>query len=91
MARRSKDLSLAEQSLEACRREGLARLLVGGGVACNGRLREVLAERAAERGLEVRFPSPAYCTDNAVMIAGLGTELLRAGRSAAWDVDALAR
>ncbi len=83
--------ALATQSLEACRREGLERLLVGGGVACNRRLREVLAERGAAAGVRATFPSPAYCTDNAVMIAGLGTELWRAGRCAPWEVDALAR
>lgn len=83
--------SLATQSLNACEQLDLPRLLVGGGVACNTRLREVLAERGGERGVEVQFPTPAYCTDNAVMIAGLGTELLRAGRTAGWDLDALPR
>ena len=83
--------ALVTQSLGACRQEGLERILVGGGVACNRRLREALAERAGAQGIEATFPSPAYCTDNAVMIAGLGTELLRAGRTAGWDLDALAR
>jgi N6-L-threonylcarbamoyladenine synthase len=49
-------------------------------------------QRAAE-GLGVRavFPSPAYCSDNAAMIAGLGYRLWRAGRTAALDLDASAR
>ncbi len=83
--------ALATQSLQACRQERLPRLLVGGGVACNRRLRESLTERGAQRGVTVTFPSPAYCTDNAVMIAGLGTELLRAGRTAGFDLDAASR
>jgi N6-L-threonylcarbamoyladenine synthase len=83
--------ALVSQSLAACRQEGLERLLVGGGVACNRRLREVMAERTGAEGIEATFPSPAYCTDNAVMIAGLGTELLRAGEVAGWDLDAMAR
>ena len=82
---------LVEQTLQACRQEGLERVLVGGGVACNGRLRRELGERAAAAGIEASFPSPAYCTDNAVMIAGLGFELLRAGRVAGLELDALAR
>lgn len=83
--------ALATQTIEACKQEGLGRILVGGGVACNRRLREELTRRASELDLEATFPSPAYCTDNAVMIAGLGTELLRAGRVAGWELDALAR
>lgn len=83
--------ALVTQCLEACRREGLSRVLVGGGVACNGHLRSELARRASAEGIESSFPSPAYCTDNAVMIAGLGAELLRAGRTAGWELDALAR
>ena len=83
--------ALVTQSLKACRQEGLSRILVGGGVACNARLREELGRRATGEGIVASFPSPAYCTDNAVMIAGLGTEHLRAGRLADWDLDALAR
>lgn len=82
---------LAEQALRACAREELGTVLVAGGVACNRRLRTVLAERARERGLEARFPSPAYCTDNAAMIAGLGWHELRAGHALAWNADASAR
>lgn len=83
--------ALARETLKACEQERLSEVLVAGGVACNGRLREVLSSRARERGIRVTFPSPAYCTDNAVMIAGLGCELLRAGRKAGFEVDALAR
>ncbi len=83
--------SLATQCLRACSEEALPRLLVGGGVACNQRLRDVLRERASQSGIAVTFPSPANCTDNAVMIGALGWELLRAGKTASWDLDALPR
>jgi N6-L-threonylcarbamoyladenine synthase len=83
--------ALVGPTLAACEREGLERLLVGGGVACNRRLREEMTRRAAERGVRAVFPTPAYCTDNAVMIAGLGWEHLRAGEVAGLDLDALAR
>jgi tRNA A37 threonylcarbamoyltransferase TsaD len=46
---------------------------------------------AAELGLRAVFPSPSYCSDNAAMIAGQGWHLLRAGRLAALDLDAIAR
>lgn len=83
--------TLAKQTLRAARELDLPRVVVGGGVACNRRLREVLTARAAKDGVRVHFPSPAYCTDNAVMIAGLGHELLAAGRTLDWSADALAR
>jgi N6-L-threonylcarbamoyladenine synthase len=83
--------SLVDNTLRAAEREGLETVLVAGGVACNRRLRLEMERRAAEGGRRVVFPSPAYCTDNAVMIAGLGWHLMRAGRRAAWDLDASPR
>ena len=62
-----------------------------GGVACNLRLREVMAAAAERAGLRCLFPSPAYCTDNAVMIAGLGQHLLAADRLSDLYADASAR
>lgn len=83
--------ALVEPTLRAAQQHGLPRILVSGGVACNRRLRSAMKERAAAAGLEVLFPSPALCTDNAVMIAGLGYELWRAGRLAGWELDASPR
>jgi len=83
--------TLVENTLRAARAEGLDTVLVAGGVACNQRLREAFAEHGARDGLRAIFPSPAYCTDNAVMIAGLGWHLLEAGRTADWNVDASPR
>jgi N6-L-threonylcarbamoyladenine synthase len=83
--------SLVAECLRTARREGLTRILVAGGVACNRRLRRDLAQRAAAEGLEAIFPSPAYCTDNAAMIAGLGFQALRAGRIETLALDAAPR
>lgn len=83
--------SLVGPSLAAARELGLQRVLVVGGVACNARLRERMGEAAREAGLESWFPSPAYCTDNAAMIAGLGWQHLRAGRRADLSCDASPR
>jgi N6-L-threonylcarbamoyladenine synthase len=83
--------SLVEPTVAAALEAGLERVLVTGGVACNARLREKMSEAATRAGLECVFPSPAYCTDNAAMVAGLGYHHLRAGRIAPLDADASAR
>ncbi len=83
--------SLVEPTLEAVRQLGLWRVLVVGGVACNRRLRERMATAAAAAGIEAWFPSPAYCTAHAAMVAGLGWHHLRAGRIATLEVDASPR
>ncbi len=63
---------LVDKSLLACRQHGIDRLLVAGGVAANSRLRELLTAAGADAGIEVRFPAPHLCTDNAAMVAAAG-------------------
>jgi N6-L-threonylcarbamoyladenine synthase len=63
---------LVTKSLEATRRYRLKRLIVVGGVAASLRLREEFLRRAKERAIEVLFPPPMLCTDNAAMIAAAG-------------------
>jgi len=60
-------------------------LVVAGGVAANGALRDRLAELAAESGLPFIAPPAALCTDNAAMIAWAGLERLRLGQSDGLD------
>ena len=71
---------LTEKALAACRDLGVPRLLLGGGVAANARVRELAAERAAAQGVELRVPPLSLCTDNGAMIASLGAQLVMAGR-----------
>ncbi|GAA5147538.1 tRNA (adenosine(37)-N6)-threonylcarbamoyltransferase complex transferase subunit TsaD [Microbacterium pseudoresistens] len=72
---------LVTKALNACADLGVPRLLLGGGVIANRRLREVALERAAEAGVTVRIPPLSLCTDNGAMIAGLAAELIAAGRA----------
>jgi len=83
--------SLVAPTVQTALDLGLETVLVVGGVACNARLRERMAAACAEVGLTCHFPSPAYCTDNAAMIAGLGWHLLEADRTAGLDQDASPR
>ena len=63
-------------------------LIVAGGVACNGALRDAARKSADELGVPVYFPSPHLSTDNAAMIAAAGTVKLEAGERAGWDLNA---
>jgi N6-L-threonylcarbamoyladenine synthase len=72
---------LTAKALDACRELGVPRLLLGGGVVANARLRAVAQERAAAAGVELRIPPFALCTDNGAMIAALGARLIAAGHA----------
>jgi N6-L-threonylcarbamoyladenine synthase len=63
-------------------------LIVGGGVACNGALRDASRQAAERLGVPIYFPSPHLSTDNAAMIAAAGTVKLQAGERAGWDLNA---
>lgn len=73
---------LLSKSIMACRREGIDRLLIGGGVAANSRLRAVAAERCAAARIRLAIPRPELCTDNGAMVATLGSLALSRGRLA---------
>src|SRR5260370_1835441 len=62
-------------------------LIVAGGVACNGALRDAAREAAAKLGAPVYFPSLHLSTDNAAMIAAAGTVKLQAGGPAGLDLN----
>jgi N6-L-threonylcarbamoyladenine synthase len=63
-------------------------LVVAGGVACNGSLREACERMARQLGIPVYFPSRHLSTDNAAMIAAAGTVKLLAGERAGLDLNA---
>lgn len=73
---------LVSRTLRACSRTGIRRVIVGGGVAANRRLRVRMAEEATAKKLKVVFPPPKLCVDNGAMIAGQAFDLLKRGRTA---------
>ena len=72
---------LLTKAVAACVDHGIPRLLLGGGVVANARVRELAAERCAAAGIELRIPPLSLCTDNGAMIAALGSRLITSGRA----------
>jgi N6-L-threonylcarbamoyladenine synthase len=64
--------TLAIKCQRAVEQTGLSRLIVAGGVGANRRLRARLAQAAERHGIDLYFPRPEFCTDNAAMIAYAG-------------------
>jgi N6-L-threonylcarbamoyladenine synthase len=61
--------SLVEKTEQALAATRAPRLVVSGGVAANRRLREAITALAVHMSVEIALPAPAFCTDNAAMIA----------------------
>ena len=71
---------LVGKAVKACLEHKVPRLLLGGGVVANRRLREVAQQRCDENNIELRIPALSLCTDNGAMIAALGAQLIMANR-----------
>lgn len=80
---------LVRRLFHASKETGIKRLVVAGGVASNGRLRKMLEEERSDE--KIFIPSPALCTDNAAMIAGIGYHYYRLGRTDDLSIDVTAR
>lgn len=71
---------LLTKAVAACVDRGVPRLLLGGGVVANARVRELAQERCDAAGIQLRIPPLSLCTDNGAMIAALGAQLVMAGK-----------
>jgi N6-L-threonylcarbamoyladenine synthase len=62
---------LVRKVFKAAREFNIKDIVIAGGVAANGRLREMLNEEKADDE-SLLIPSQILCTDNAAMVAGIG-------------------
>ena len=70
---------LITKSIAACTDLGVPRLLLGGGVVANARVRQLAAERTAAVGIRLRIPPLELCTDNGAMIAAIAAQRIARG------------
>ncbi len=59
---------LVERTLHAAKEYGYKTIALAGGVASNSAIRAGMKEACDKNGIELIYPSPIFCTDNAAMI-----------------------
>jgi N6-L-threonylcarbamoyladenine synthase len=82
---------LVAKAFRAARESSMDLLVVTGGVASNGYLRDKLREKSEETGIRLVIPDRKYCTDNAAMIGRASLRYIKEGRFASLDLNAVSR
>ena len=80
---------LAEKLLAAAADTGAKQVCMAGGVAANGRLRQLVNDGAQKLGAQVYLPLLKFCGDNGAMIASQGYYEYIAGHTAGLDLNGL--
>ena len=80
---------LAEKLLLAAADTGAKQVCLAGGVAANGRLRQLVNDGAQKLGAKVYLPELKFCGDNGAMIAAQGYYQYMAGHTAGLDLNGL--
>ena len=81
---------LVEKALKAAKDIGYKKIVLAGGVAANSRLRQEIDRMCRQAQIELYYPSPILCTDNAAMIGSAGFYTLMDGRISDIDLNAFA-
>ena len=82
---------LAEKTAAGCCRYpgAKAQVCLAGGVAANGRLRQLVNDGAQKLGAKVYLPELKFCGDNGAMIAAQGYYQYIAGHTAGLELNGL--
>ena len=80
---------LIDKAVAACKANNIKDLSISGGVACNTRLREKLADKSRDNGIRLFLPEAKLCSDNGAMIAACAHHLLKKGGRGELDMNAM--
>lgn len=80
---------LVEHAISAAKQYGFHKLAMAGGVASNSALRAAMTQACEKEKIQLYYPSPIYCTDNAAMIGVAGYYEFIKGTRHGWDLNAV--
>ena len=80
---------LVRNTIQAAAQRGVKRVALAGGVAANSCLRKSMKMSAEKAGLEMFYPRPVLCTDNAAMIGSAAYYEFKRGNIAGLDLNAV--
>jgi N6-L-threonylcarbamoyladenine synthase len=78
---------LVQKTLWAAKSQKSSHVSISGGVSCNGRLRQKLADACARAAITLHLAQPQHTTDNAAMIAYAAVQHWKAGRRSSLEQD----
>lgn len=80
---------LVEHSIHAVKEYGYRQFAIAGGVASNSFLRAAFESRCRQEQIQLFYPSPILCTDNAAMIGAAGYYEYQKGLRSGYDLNAV--
>lgn len=80
---------LVEHAIKGVEQYGMKKLAIAGGVASNSAIRKAFKESCEGKGIAFYYPSPVFCTDNAVMIASAAYYDYKRGICHGYDLNAI--
>ncbi|NMA95209.1 MAG: tRNA (adenosine(37)-N6)-threonylcarbamoyltransferase complex transferase subunit TsaD [Clostridiales bacterium] len=80
---------LSDKLIAAAEEKNSSYAVLAGGVAANSRLREILTMKGKAKGIEILYPTPILCTDNAAMIGSAGYYHYIKGETSSLDINAI--
>lgn len=79
---------LVTKTVKAAEEYNVKQVLLAGGVAANKGLRAALQEAFQDRTMDLIIPPLSLCTDNAAMIAAVGSVMFDKGKRAGYELNA---